>query len=225
MNFLFASEPKMVSPSDALAGRPDSVLPNPQPHTVLGTELMREPEVGEQVIYLAAGCYWGVEEIMWQLAGVRATAVGFMGGYTPNPTYAEVCTGLTGHTEIVRVVLTDAALPLVLKTFWECHDPTSRNRQGNDVGTQYRSAIYVTTDEQAELATFSRDTYAQVLADAGQGEIVTEIRSAIEAGPFYLAEDEHQQYLHKNPNGYRCHARTGMACPMPSSGPLAGSTD
>lgn len=221
MNFIFKLEPQMVDPADALEGRSTPVLADPQPHTVLGTELLKEPEAGEQIIYLAAGCYWGVEEIMWQLDGVVATAVGFMGGYTENPTYPEVCTGKTGHTEIVRVVLKNAALPNVLKTFWESHDPTSLNRQGNDVGTQYRSAIYVTTEEQRELAETSRESYNKVLADADRGEIVTEIRSALEAGPFYPAEDEHQQYLHKNPNGYRCHAVTGMACPMPGAGPLA----
>ncbi|MFY9262430.1 MAG: peptide-methionine (S)-S-oxide reductase MsrA [Arcanobacterium sp.] len=196
-------------------------MANPRPHAVLGTELLAQPTASEQVIYLAAGCYWGVEEIMWQLPGVIATAVGFQGGYTPNPTYREVCTGLTGHTETVRVLLRDDALPRVLKTFWECHDPTTLNRQGNDIGTQYRSAIFTTTPQQYELAKSSREVYDAVLSTAGRGQIVTEIRPISQAGPFYLAEDEHQQYLYKVPNGYRCHATTGLACPMPASGPLA----
>lgn len=219
--FISRSEPTMVEPENALAGRSVPVLPHPQPHLVLGTPLLADPDEGQQVLYLAAGCYWGVEEIMWDIDGVSSTAVGFMGGYTPNPTYGEVCSGLTGHTETVRVVVSDEALPVVLKTFWECHDPTTLNRQGNDLGTQYRSAIFFTTPEQEALATRSRDDYNKVLADAGRGEIVTEIRSAEDAGEFYLAEDEHQQYLIKVPNGYRCHAVTGLACPMPGAGPLA----
>lgn len=218
--FGFAIEPTMVNKENALAGRSIPVLPNPQPHTVLGTQLLVSPGDGEQVIYLAAGCYWGVEEMMWQHAGVKATAVGFMGGYTPNPTYDEVCTGRTGHAETVRVVLNDDVLPSVLKLFWESHDPTSLNRQGNDRGTQYRSAIYYTTDEQRELAEKSKAAYNQVLAEAGKGEIVTEIVNANDAGEFYLAEDNHQQYLDKNPDGYRCHAITGLPCPMPGAGPL-----
>lgn len=216
--FLSLPTPEMVSPEEALVGRKDSVLPNPAPHEVLGRPLLAEPANGEQVIYLAAGCYWGVEEIMWCHDGVLSTAVGFMGGYTPNPTYAEVCTGKTGHAETVRVLLRDAALPGVLKTFWECHDPTSLNRQGNDRGTQYRSAIFTTTTQQYDLATSSKDIYNEVLAHAGKPGIVTEIvRDPL---PFYLAQAEHQQYLHKVPDGYRCHALTGIACPLPGTGPL-----
>lgn len=218
--FGFATEPSMVDKENALAGRTTPVLPRPRPHTVLGSELLAHPADGEQVIYLAAGCYWGVEEMMWQQPGVKATAVGFMGGYTPNPTYNEVCTGRTGHAETVRIVVADDALPSVLKLFWECHDPTSLNRQGNDRGTQYRSAVFYTSDEQRELAEESKAAYNKVLAEAGKGEIVTEIRSASDAGEFYPAEDEHQQYLDKNPDGYRCHAMTGLPCPMPGAGPL-----
>ncbi|USR79196.1 peptide-methionine (S)-S-oxide reductase MsrA [Arcanobacterium pinnipediorum] len=208
-----------------LPDNPTPVLPHPKPHTVLGSDLMAEPQPGQQVIYLAGGCYWGVEEIMWQLPGVVSTAVGFMGGQTANPTYRQVCSGLTGHTETVRVVASDEAIPQIIKTFWEMHDPTSLNRQGNDVGTQYRSAIFVTTQAQQELVDESVSAYSQVLSQAGQGEIVTEILPAQQAGPFYLAEDEHQQYLDKNPFGYRCHAATGMPCPMPGSGPLANASD
>ncbi|SDU79083.1 peptide-methionine (S)-S-oxide reductase MsrA [Arcanobacterium phocae] len=211
----------MITKDQALPDNPNPVLPSPKPHTVLGTDILAEPEVGQQVIYLAGGCYWGVEEIMWQLPGVVSTAVGFMGGFTANPTYRQTCTGLTGHTETVRVVCEDAALGQVVKTFWEMHDPTSLNRQGNDVGTQYRSAIFVTTAQQQALVEESIAQYSRVLHDAGKGEIVTEVRTALDAGPFYPAEDEHQQYLDKNPFGYRCHAATGMPCPMPGSGPLA----
>lgn len=210
----------MVTKDTALPDNTPPVLAHPQPHTVLGSDILAEPAEGQQVIYLAAGCYWGVEEIMWQLPGVVSTAVGFMGGFTAHPTYRQVCTGLTGHTETVRVVCEDSAVANVIKTFWELHDPTSLNRQGNDVGTQYRSAIFTTTDYQRVLVDDSVAAYTQVLRDAGKGHIVTEVRPASEAGPFYPAEDDHQQYLYKNPFGYRCHAATGMPCPMPGSGPL-----
>ncbi|QJC22398.1 peptide-methionine (S)-S-oxide reductase MsrA [Arcanobacterium buesumense] len=214
----------MLTKQTALPDNTTPVLPNPRPHTVLGTDLLAEPGSGEQVIYLAGGCYWGVEEIMWQLPGVISTAVGFMGGFTAHPTYRQTCTGLTGHTETVRVVCKDDAIAHVIKTFWEMHDPTSLNRQGNDVGTQYRSAIFYTTDQQRNFIEQSIATYSKVLHDAGKGDIVTEVREANEAGPFYPAEDDHQQYLDKNPFGYRCHAATGMPCPMPGSGPLANTS-
>lgn len=221
--FLNRPTPEMVSPADALPGRSTPVLENPVPNIVLGTDLMAEPAGTQEVIYLAAGCFWGVEEIYWETPGVVATSVGFMGGYTQNPSYREVCTGLTGHTETVRVVYDTAVIGTaeVLKLFYEMHDPTTLNRQGNDLGTQYRSAIFTTTAEQAEMATQMKDGYQQVLSGAGKGQIVTEIRPASEAGPFYLAEDEHQQYLKKVPNGYRCHSASGLACPVPGSGPLA----
>lgn len=223
--FLF-EEPTMVSPEDALPGRETPILTDPQPHTVLGTDILAEPSAEEDVIYLASGCFWGAEKVMWQ-AGADTTAVGYMGGYTPNPTYDEVCTGKTGHAETVRVVYNPEKTSTadVLKEFFESHDPTSLNRQGNDVGTQYRSAIYTTTEEQATTAREMRELYQGALSAAGRGEIVTEIRPALEAGPFYPAEDYHQQYLTKVVNGYECHAETGIACPMPGSGPLAGALE
>ncbi|MDP9806101.1 peptide-methionine (S)-S-oxide reductase [Trueperella bonasi] len=223
--FIHRPEPVMVSPEQALPGRSAPVLPAADPHLVLGTDMLRPAGEGEEEIFLAAGCYWGVEEIMWALPGVVTTSVGFMGGFTPNPTYHEVTTGLTGHTETVRVVYRvdgeGSALPLILKTFWESHDPTTLNYQGNDVGTQYRSAVFTTTPDQAELATSSRDTYDQILRKHGKGKIVTEIVDAADTTGYFPAEIEHQQYLIKVPNGYRCHTKSGVACPMPGSGPLA----
>lgn len=205
----------------SLPGREESVLPNPLPHTVLGTDILAEPAEGQEVIYLASGCFWGAEKVAWEL-GADSTCVGYMGGTTPNPTYREVCTGATGHTETVRVLFTPAKLPLakLLQAFFESHDPTSLNRQGNDVGTQYRSAIFPTTAAQRALAEQMAAGYEEVLDRSGFGKIVTEIVNADTAGPFYPAEDYHQQYLDKNPDGYQCHAKTGMPCPLPGSGPL-----
>lgn len=220
--FIRRTAPSMVVAEDALPGRGEPILVHPAPHLKLGTDILAPVGEGQAEIFLAAGCYWGVEEIMWDLPGVVTTAVGFMGGFTPNPTYGEVCTGMTGHTETVRVVYSGTdPLPLILKTFWECHDPTSLNAQGNDIGTQYRSAIFTTTPEQSRLATESRDAYDDVLRAAGQGPIVTQIVDASQTTGFFPAEEDHQQYLIKVPHGYRCHAKTGMACPMPGAGPLA----
>ena len=221
---MFGRKSPVITEATALPGRSVPVNPNPAPNVVLGTELLAEPRETEEVIYLAAGCFWGVEEIYWEL-GAKATAVGYMGGFTPNPTYEEVCSGATEHAVVVRVVFDAKTLSLrsVLRTFWECHDPTTLNRQGNDIGTQYRSAIYYTTREQAHLAVVSRDSYEKALEAEGKGQIVTEFRNA-ESLQFYLAEDYHQQYLKKNPNGYRCHAATGIPCPMPGAGPLGGSS-
>ncbi|MGO1591851.1 MAG: peptide-methionine (S)-S-oxide reductase MsrA [Ancrocorticia sp.] len=212
----------MVSREDALKGRDTTVLPEPQPHTVLGTDLLGEPEEDQEMIYLASGCFWGAEKLAWEL-GADSTAVGYMGGFTPNPTYEEVCTGKTGHAETVRVLYTPSKLPTatLLQAFFESHDPTSLNRQGGDIGTQYRSAIFTTTQEQEDTAREMITAYQDKLTEAGHGAIVTEVLSVLEAGRFYPAEDEHQQYLQKNPNGYQCHARTGVACPIPGSGPLA----
>ncbi|MBM7824813.1 peptide-methionine (S)-S-oxide reductase [Arcanobacterium pluranimalium] len=225
--FIFRPEPTMVSKDEALPGRATPVLTHPQPHLVLGSDLLAEPNSEQSLLYLAAGCYWGVEEIYWKIPGVVSTSVGFMGGYTPNPTYQEVCTGQTGHTETVRVVFNEnqVSTAQILKTFFECHDPTTHNRQGNDVGTQYRSAIFMTTPQQRELAQAMLTSYEAVLQEAhGQdAKIVTEILDAQDY-PFYLAEDDHQQYLYKNPNGYRCHTKSGMACPLPGSGPLASES-
>ncbi|VEI12996.1 peptide-methionine (S)-S-oxide reductase MsrA [Trueperella bialowiezensis] len=214
----------MTTHAGGLPGRSTPVLVNPHAHLALGTDMLAPAGPGEEEIFLAAGCYWGVEEIMWALPGVVTTSVGFMGGATPNPTYFEVTTGLTGHTETVRVVYRAGGNTLahILKTFWECHDPTTLNRQGNDVGPQYRSAIFPTTPGQADLALSSREAYQAVLTEAGLGEIVTEIVDAADTTGYFPAEVEHQQYLIKVPNGYRCHARSGLACPMPGAGLTAG---
>ena len=162
---------------------------------------------------VALGCFWGAERLFWQLDGVHTTAVGYTGGHTPNPTYEEVCSGLTGHTEAVLVVFDPTRISYrdVLRTFWEGHDPTQGMRQGNDVGTQYRSGIYWTTDAQREAAEESRAAYQQVLTAAGHGDITTDI---VAAGPFYYAEPYHQQYLDKNPNGYCGLGGTGVSCPV-----------
>ncbi len=190
----------------------------PTSHAVLGSPL--HPEDGDlERIYLAMGCFWGAEELYWQLPGVTATSVGYMGGFTAHPTYEEVCTGLTGHTETVFVAyrLAEVSTFDILKVFWENHDPTQGYRQGNDVGTQYRSAIFFTTAEQESVAVATRDSYARVVAERGYPEITTEIVPAAEA-IYYPAEDYHQQYLYKVPNGYRCHANTGLALPALSVG-------
>ncbi|HHW82750.1 MAG TPA: peptide-methionine (S)-S-oxide reductase MsrA [Actinomycetales bacterium] len=173
------------------------------------------PERGTDVIYLAAGCFWGVEEIMWERPDVLTTAVGYMGGSAENPTYEQVCTGTTGHAETVRVEYDPAVTDVadILQEFWESHDPTTVDRQGNDIGTQYRSAVFVTNDTQLNEAMATREIYQDALNEAGLGAIVTEILPANEAGPFYFAEEYHQQYLMKNPNGYRCHAKTGVPFP------------
>ena len=190
----------------------------PTSHAVLGSPL--HPEDGDlERIYLAMGCFWGAEELYWQLPGVAATSVGYMGGFTAHPTYEEVCTGLTGHTETVFVAYRSAQVSTfdILKVFWENHDPTQGYRQGNDVGTQYRSAIFYTTAEQESVAVATRDSYARVVAERGYPEITTEIVPAADA-IYYPAEDYHQQYLYKVPNGYRCHAHTGLALPALSVG-------
>ncbi len=203
---MFGRTLEMVSPDQALPGRAEP-LPIAERHVVLGTPLKGPWPDGHQIIYFAMGCFWGAERIFWRIPGVHVTAVGYQGGYTPNPTYEEVCTGRTGHAEAVLVVYDPAAVDLevLLKAFWENHDQTTPNRQGNDVGTQYRSAIYATTPQQLAAAEASRDRYQRALTAAGYGTISTEIRSAEDAGPFYYAEDYHQGYLHKNPGGYCNH--------------------
>ena len=204
----------------ALPGRPTR-LPVPERHAVLGTPLDPPYPDGLEVVYVGMGCFWGAERIFWQMDGVYSTSVGYAGGTTPNPTYEETCTGRTGHTEAVRVVFDPKLVSLgeVLKAFWENHDPTQGMRQGNDIGTQYRSAIYPTTDEQLAIATASRDAYAAALAKAGRGAITTEIRPA---GEFYPAEEYHQQYLHKIPNGYCNHGFNGVSCPVGVGVPAEG---
>ncbi|GII99236.1 peptide-methionine (S)-S-oxide reductase [Sediminihabitans luteus] len=219
---LFGSSLKtqMVAPEKALAGRdtPPDVVPGT--HAVLGTPLQGPWPEGTRVIYLGLGCFWGAEKAFWQLPGVVTTAVGYQGGYTPHPTYEEVCTARTGHTETVMVaydpqVVSDAE---ILRAFWEEHDPTQGFRQGNDVGTQYRSAVYWTTPEQEKVVRETHETFAAKLAASGYGAITTELRPADEAGQFYYAEGYHQQYLHKNPAGYCPTHSTGVACPVPAEG-------
>lgn len=209
------SKPTMVDSAKALPGRTSRPLPVSDKHAVLGASLEGPWPSGSEVIYLAAGCYWGVEEIYWQTPGVINTSVGFMGGITPHPTYEEVCTGLTGHTETTMVVYDPQQVSTleILRIFWENHDPTQGFRQGNDVGTQYRSAIFWTTPEQEKLAIETAQAYNRVLVDRGYGEITTEIDAASNH-VYYLAQDSHQQYLYKVPNGYRCHANTGIALPV-----------
>ncbi|MDF8266074.1 peptide-methionine (S)-S-oxide reductase MsrA [Luteipulveratus flavus] len=206
----------MVTEQDALPGRQETLPGVPDTHEVLGTSMHGPWPEGTQVMYVAMGCFWGAERIFWQQPGVVTTAVGYMGGYTPNPTYEETCTGRTGHTEAVLVAYDPAATTpeLLLKQFWENHDPTTANRQGNDIGAQYRSAIYWTTPEQQQAAEATRAAFQQVLQDNGFGEISTEMRPASEAGEFYYAEGYHQQYLHKNPGGYCNHGPNGMTCPV-----------
>jgi peptide-methionine (S)-S-oxide reductase len=203
---------RLPTPEEALPGR-DRPLPVPDRHAVLGTPLSPPYPDGTAVAEFALGCFWGAERKFWQTPGVVSTAVGYEGGLTPNPTYEEVCSGQTGHTEAVRVVYDPARVSYedLLKVFWEAHDPTEGMRQGNDVGTQYRSAIFVRNEEERRAAEASRDAYQQALARAGHGEITTEI---VPAGEFYFAEAYHQQYLEKNPGGYCGLGGTGVACPV-----------
>ncbi|PRX03077.1 UNVERIFIED_ORG: peptide-methionine (S)-S-oxide reductase [Actinomadura viridilutea] len=203
---------EMVSPEKALPGR-DEPMPVPPRHEVLDAPLTPPYPEGSEVAEFALGCFWGAERTFWQTPGVISTSVGYEGGYTPNPTYEEVCTGLTGHAETVRVVYDPAKISYeeLLRVFWEAHDPTQGMRQGNDIGTQYRSAVFYHGDAQRKAAEASRDAYQKVLAQAGYGRITTEITPA---ATFYFAEDYHQQYLHKNPNGYCGLGGTGLSCPV-----------
>ncbi|MGN9785080.1 peptide-methionine (S)-S-oxide reductase MsrA [Nonomuraea sp. ZG12] len=212
MGWLFGNKTSMVSRGDALPGRAET-MPVPARHAVLDAPLAPPYPDGLEVADFGLGCFWGAERKFWQTPGVVTTAAGYQGGYTPNPTYEEVCSGRTGHTEVVRVVFDPAEISYeeLLKVFWEAHDPTQGMRQGNDVGTQYRSAIYHHSPEQRKAAETSRDAYEKVLKAAGYGEITTEVASA---GPFYFAEDYHQQYLFKEPNGYCGIGGTGVSCPV-----------
>jgi peptide-methionine (S)-S-oxide reductase len=206
----------MVSAADALPGRTDQTMPVPEAHHVLGTPLVPPFPEGTRTAIFGMGCFWGAERKFWQLGeGIVTTAVGYAGGFTPNPSYEEVCSGRTGHTEVVLVAYDPAKIgyEALLRTFWEEHDPTQGMRQGNDVGTQYRSAIYVDGADQLEAAKASRDMFQERLAAAGHGEITTEIRDASET-PFFYAEPYHQQYLSKNPNGYCGIGGTGVSCPI-----------
>jgi peptide-methionine (S)-S-oxide reductase len=208
----FDKKLKMPAKQEALPGRAQR-MPVPDKHVVNGARL--EPPFGEGLerALFGMGCFWGAEKKFWQLPGVYSTAVGYAGGYTPNPTYREVCSGMTGHNEAVLVVFdpTKVSYDALLKTFWENHDPTQGMRQGNDVGTQYRSGIYYFNDAQREAAERSRDAYQERLTSAGHGRISTEIMAASE---FYYAEDYHQQYLAKNPDGYCGLGGTGVSCPV-----------
>jgi peptide-methionine (S)-S-oxide reductase len=211
---LFSTRNKLTLPSaeDALPGR-DATMPVPAAHAVLGTPLTPPFPEGIEVAYFGLGCFWGAERAFWTLPGVYTTAVGYQGGVTPNPSYEEVCSGRTGHTEAVLVAFDPTKLSYeeLLKAFWEAHDPTEGMRQGNDVGTQYRSAIYTVGDEQARTAEVSRRRYDDALAKAHKSQITTEIAPA---GAFFYAEDYHQQYLAKNPNGYCGLGGTGVTCPI-----------
>jgi len=200
------------APDEALAGRAEPIAV-PDAHFVLGTPLTPPFPDGARRAVFGMGCFWGAERAFWALPGVTTTAVGYAGGSTPNPTYREVCTGLTGHAEVVLVVFdpTATSYDALLKVFWEQHDPTQGMRQGNDVGTQYRSAIYWHDEAQRAEAEASREAYQAVLSAAGFGEITTELAPA---GPFYYAEEHHQQYLAKNPGGYCGLGGTGLSCPV-----------
>ncbi len=204
---------EVPSPEQALPGRPESPFALPARHHVLDAPLVTdEVPDGYEVAIFGLGCFWGAEELYWQIPGVWSTSVGYAGGTTPHPSYAEVCSGRTGHTEAVRVVFdpSKVAFADLVKRFFEVHDPTQGMRQGNDVGTQYRSAIYLTTPEQEPVARQLTERYAAVIAERGYGEVTTEIAPA---PAYYYAEGEHQQYLAKHPNGYRCHANTGVPFP------------
>jgi peptide-methionine (S)-S-oxide reductase len=210
----FFRQAEMVSPADALPGR-ETPIPVAARHAVLDAPLQPPFPEGTETAVFGLGCFWGAERAFWRLPGVVSTAVGYAGGHTPNPTYEEVCSGRTGHTEAVLVAYDPGRISYdeLLKAFWEGHDPTQGNRQGNDVGTQYRSAIYATTPEQLAAAQASRDRYQRALDDARRrhGEITTEIAPA---GLFFYAEGYHQQYLHKVPNGYCGLGGTGVSCPV-----------
>jgi peptide-methionine (S)-S-oxide reductase len=208
----FSPRPKPVpSPAEALPGRPDPIV-EPGTHTVLGTPIAGPWPEGTETAVFGLGCFWGAEKAFWELPGVVSTAVGYAGGYTPNPTYREACTGQTGHAEVVQVAFDPKRISYeqLLKTFWEDHDPTQGLRQGNDLGSQYRSIIVPRSAEQRRLAEMSRDAYQQYLTAAGYGEITTEIKDSDE---FFYAEDYHQQYLDKVPNGYCPIHATGVKLP------------
>ncbi|HEY8532748.1 MAG TPA: peptide-methionine (S)-S-oxide reductase MsrA [Micromonospora sp.] len=210
--FLRRITPTMPSPEEALPGR-ETPLPITNRHAVLDAPLMGPWPEGSRIAVFGMGCFWGAERLYWRLPGVISTAVGYAGGYTPNPTYEEVCTGLTGHAEVVQVVYDPTRIQYedLLKVFWENHDPTQGMRQGNDIGTQYRSAIYTTDSDQLRIAEASREAFAPIVAAAGRGPITTEIAPL---RTFYYAEDYHQQYLHKNPGGYCNHGPNGLTCPI-----------
>ncbi|OOY15325.1 peptide-methionine (S)-S-oxide reductase MsrA [Thioclava sp. DLFJ4-1] len=209
---LFGKPATIPTKAEALPGRAEA-MPLAEPHFLWGRDLRSPVPEGMEEAMFGMGCFWGVERMFWNTDGVWLTMVGYAGGPTPNPTYREVCTGMTGHNEVVRVIYDPAKVSYedLLRVFWEGHDPTQGMRQGNDRGTQYRSGIYTYTDAQKEAAEGSRDAYAERLNAAGYGTITTEI---IDAPPFYYAEDYHQQYLEKNPGGYCGIGGTGVTCPI-----------
>jgi peptide-methionine (S)-S-oxide reductase len=214
--FWTSTKTKLPTPEEALRGRPEPEFSVPEHHTVLGNPLLGPYPEGLEIADFGLGCFWGAERKFWQTPGVWTTLVGYQGGHTPNPTYEEVCSGLTGHTEAVRVVFDPAVVSYadLLKVFWEAHDPTQGFRQGNDVGTQYRSAIYTHSPEQQSAAEASRDAYQPILTKAGYDRITTEILPA-EGRPFYPAEPYHQQYLDRNKNGYCGIGGTGVKLSTP----------
>ena len=207
-----ADKLRLPAKDEALPGRPDPI-PTDANHFVNGAALKGPYPKGAELAQFALGCFWGAERLFWKLPGVLVTAVGYSGGITPNPTYEEVCSGRTGHTEVVLVVYDPGTISYeqLLKAFWENHDPTQGMRQGNDIGTQYRSAIYTYSEAQARAAAASRDAYAKALAERGMGPVTTEI---LQAPEFYFAEGYHQQYLAKNPAGYCGLGGTGVVCPI-----------
>lgn len=208
----FKKSLELPTPDTALPGRTQPI-PTARTHFVNGEALQGPYPAGLESAVFAMGCFWGVERVFWQIPGVHVTAVGYVNGLTPNPTYEEVCSGRTGHTEAVLVVFDPKVVTYehLLKAFWENHDPTQGMRQGNDIGTQYRSGVYVMNDAQAQAAAASKAAYQQALSARDLGAITTEI---VEAGPFYFAEDYHQQYLAKNPGGYCGIGGTGVTCPI-----------
>ncbi|SPH24594.1 Peptide methionine sulfoxide reductase MsrA [Defluviimonas aquaemixtae] len=212
LNALFGKKATMPTADEALPGRAEAI-PTADTHFISGRPLKSPVPEGMEEAMFGMGCFWGVERKFWQLDGTWLTMVGYSGGSTPNPTYHETCTGRTGQNEVVRVIYDPKVISYedLLKVFWEGHDPTQGNRQGNDVGTQYRSGIYTYSDRQTEAAEESREVYAQRLKAAGYGPITTEI---VPASPFYFAEDYHQQYLAKNPGGYCGVGGTGVSCPI-----------
>ena len=202
----------MINAAEALPGRTDQTMPVPAEHFELGTSLVGPWPDNAGTLVVGMGCFWGAERKFWQASGIISTSVGYAGGFTPNPTYEEVCSGLTGHAEVVLAVFDASQVSLadMLRVFWENHDPTQGMRQGNDIGTQYRSGIYYTSDEQRDIAIATRDAYQEQLTKAGYGAITTEIASLTD---YYYAEPYHQQYLGKNPNGYCGIGGTGVTCP------------
>ncbi|AHK77913.1 methionine sulfoxide reductase A [Ectothiorhodospira haloalkaliphila] len=212
--FSFMRKTAMPRPDQALPGR-DKPMPVSEHHVVLNTPMKPPYPEGMETALFGMGCFWGAERAFWQLPGVHVTAVGYAGGYTPHPTYKEVCSGMTGHNEVVQVVFNPQRVSYqdLLKVFWQSHDPTQGMRQGNDVGTQYRSGIYTHDDDQARQAAESRDVYQQALTASGRGAITTEI---VPAPTFYFAEDDHQQYLAKVPGGYCGLGGTGIPWPQAS---------